>query len=172
MPDDLSERIQASQSKLEELASRIPGYDGYKRKEQRREADKLLRLHVARRYEEQLKRLNDVQSMLAEQGRLASIVPLERAVMRLQLLIDRIKTASYGYAGLFDAIKVDEEALERLYDFDEAMLEGVDKVAALLDELTQATETEATTSVEADDLFVALRELNDTFSRRHDVIIS
>lgn len=172
MLDDLTEKIQASQNKFEGLVSRIPGYAGYKQKEQRREADKLLRLHVARQYEEQLRRLGDVQYTLTSQGRLASIVTLERAAMRLQLLIDRIKTASYGYAGLFDALKVDEEALDKLYDFDQTMLDGVGRIAALLDKLAEAAQAEATTPAEANDLLAELAALNNTFSHRQDVIIS
>jgi hypothetical protein len=172
MLDDLTEKVQASQSEFEALVSKVPGYAGYKQKEQRREADKLLRLHVARQYEEQIRRLNEVQYALTAKGRLASIVTLERAVMKLQLLIDRIKTASYGYAGLFDAIKVDEAALDRLYSFDLAMLEGVSEISSLLDKLAEAAETEATTAAEAGDLVAALERLNTTFSERHDVILS
>ncbi|MBC7235045.1 MAG: hypothetical protein H5T69_04335, partial [Chloroflexi bacterium] len=138
MQDDLTEKIQAAQNKFEALAARIPGYAGYKAREQRREADKLLRLYVARQYEEQMKRLQDIQGRLADTGQLHSLFALERAVMRLQLLIDRIKTASYGYAGLFDALKVDETALDRLYAFDQAMLDGVQRLADHLNALAQA----------------------------------
>jgi len=171
MVKDLTEKVQSSMSKFEELTSRIPGYAGYKRKEQRREADKLLRLYVARQYEGQLSRLNEVEEMLASQGDLKAILPLERAVMKLQLLIDRIKTASYGYAGLLDAIKVDEEVLDKLYAFDQAMLDGVEQVSGLLDQLTEASQGKEGTSDAAGELVVALSGLNSTFSRRQDVIL-
>ena len=171
MLDDLTEKIQSSQNKLEQLISRVPGFAGYKQKEQRREADKLLRLYVARQYEEQLTRLSNVQHAMVSQGRLKAMSTLERGVTKLQLLIDRIKTASYGYAGLFDAIKVDEAALDRLYDFDQAMLEGVDKIAADLDRLDEAAQAEAATLTEAGQLIADLEALNNTFSRRQDVIL-
>jgi hypothetical protein len=171
MLKDLTEKIQSSQSKFEELTSRIPGYAGYKRKEQRREADKLLRLHVARQYEEQLQRLNEAEEMLISEGGLKIVLTLERAVMKLQLLIDRIKTASYGYAGLMDAIKVDEEALDKLYAFDQAMLEGVEQISGLLDQLLEAAQGEGDTSAAAGALVVALAGLNTTFSCRQDVIL-
>ncbi|MCD6520197.1 MAG: hypothetical protein J7M05_09785 [Anaerolineae bacterium] len=170
--DDLLGKIQSSMNKVEELAAKIPGYAGYKQKELRREADKLLRLHVARKFEEQLHRLNDIQYTLTGKGRLASVLTLERAGMKLQLLIDRLKTASYGYAGLFDAIKVDEAALDKLYAFDAAMLEGVEKVAKLLDRLAEAAEAEERTPPEANELIRELEALNNTFSQRQDVILS
>jgi hypothetical protein len=171
MLDDLTEKIKGSQGKFESLVSKIPGYAGYKQKEQRREADKLLRLYVARQYEAQLRRLGDVQHTLTSRGRLASIVTLERASTKLQLLIDRLKTASYGYAGLFDAIKVDETKLDKLYEFDQAMLDGAQQVSALLDKLTQAAEAEASTSAESGDLIKACEALNNAFSQRQDVIL-
>lgn len=171
MVDDLTEKIQSAQNKFEELASRIPGYAGYKKKEQRREADKLLRLHVARQYEEQLKRLGEIQYALTSKGRLASIITLERAATKLQLLIDRIKNASYGYSGLFDALKVNEDTLDKLYEFDKAMLDGVNRIASLLDKLSEAAHTEASTAAEANDLIAELEALNATFSRRLDVFI-
>ncbi|MBM3190359.1 MAG: hypothetical protein FJZ90_16780 [Chloroflexi bacterium] len=172
MPKDLTEKLQASQSKFEKLVAEIPGYGGYKRKEQRREADKLLRMHVARQYEEQLRRLHEAQYTMTARGRLGAIMTLERASMKLQLLVDRIKTASYGYSGLFDAVKVDEEALDRLYDFDEAMLEGVDRVAAILNRLEEAVNADLPNPVESNELVRELDALNDAFSRRQDVILA
>ena len=111
MLGDLTEKIQSSQNKLEELINKIPGYSGYRAKEQRRDADKILRMHVAEQYDQVLDRLNRVQYDLVSAGDLTGMMLLERAVSRLQLLVDRIRTASYGYAGLFDAIKVDDDAL-------------------------------------------------------------
>jgi hypothetical protein len=169
--DDLTEKVQSSQNKLEDLVKRIPGYAGYKQKEQRREADKLLRLHVARKYEEQARRLNDLQFTLTTRGQLIPLMTLERAGIKLQLLVDRLKNASYGYAGLFDTVKIDEAALDRLYDFDEKMLEGVGQVASLLDTLEDAIHSEASIGTEASALVAQIQELNDTYSRRQDVVL-
>jgi hypothetical protein len=171
MTGDLTEKIQASQNKFEQLVSRLPGYSGYKAKEQRREADELLRLQVARRYEEQHRRLGSVQYNLSSQGRLDAMMSLERAGSKLQLLIDRLRSASYGYAGWFDAIKVDEEALDRLYDFDRAMLDGVDEIAALLDRAEDAAQSPEYSAGAAAELTAAIERLNNTFSQRQDAII-
>jgi hypothetical protein len=172
MLGDLTERIQASQNKIEALAARIPGYAGYKAREQRREADKLLRLHVARQYEAQMTRLQDIQGRMVDAGQFDAIFALERAVMRLQLLIDRIKTASYGYSGLFDAVKVDQTALDRLYDFDRAMLDSVEGLASRLDALDEAVGSGAPVTPAVNELLNELRALNDTFSTRQDVILA
>jgi hypothetical protein len=172
MVDDLTERIQASRNKVEELLAKIPGYKGYKQKETRREADKLLRLHVAREYEASLRRISAVQRDLSDAGELRLVLQLDRAMVKLQMLADRIKTASYGYAGLFDAIKVDEEVLDALYAFDLAMLEGAGQVDAALDTLASAGGDSDALATGVQELVFLLDELNGTFSKRQDVILT
>lgn len=172
MVGDLTEKVQASRNKVEQLLAQVPGFKGYKQKETRREADKLLRSHVAREYEALLRRINALQRDLSEAGELRLVLQLDRATVKLQMLADRIKTASYGYAGVFDAIKVEEEVLDALYTFDLAMLDGVARVSDALDALaTSGGDSSAlTTGVQA--LVALLDELNNTFSKRQDVILA
>ena len=53
---------------------------------------------------------------------------MERVVGRLQLLIDRVKTASYGYAPLFALNRVKEDDLDRLIEFDQALVDEVGRL--------------------------------------------
>ena len=168
--EDLRDRIQKAYNVVEEKMKDVPGYKGYKAKEVRREADKLLRLQVARGFEEQQRRLNRVQVQLASAGRLGPLVLLDRALMRLQLLIDRLKTASYGYAGLFAAVKVKEAELDALYTYDASLLSGVDQVKGLIDTVAAAT-TDADVTKAGNDLLVALDEFNEAFGKRQDVLL-
>ena len=170
MAGDLRQRIESAYNKIEEMAKGVPGYKGYKDKEVRREADKLVRLKVARELQEQRRRLNSIEVELANAGRLGALLVLDRSLMRLQLLIDRLKTASYGYAGLFDAIKIREAELDALYDFDAALLDSVDTVAALIDAVA-AAEEDAQVTKAGSELLEAVEEMNDAFSKRQDVIL-
>ncbi len=172
MLGDLTEKIQSSQNKLEELINKIPGYSGYRVKEQRRDADKILRMHVAEQYDQVLDRLNRVQYDLVSAGDLTGMMLLERAVSRLQLLIDRIRTASYGYAGLFDAIKVDDDALDKLYDFDHSMLDGVATLSDRLDQIAAAIAEGQSIQELGNALMAELEALHRSFSERQQVILS
>ena len=170
MAGDLRQRIEGAYNKIEEMAKDIPGYRGYKDKEVRREADKLIRLQVARELQEQRRRLNSIEVGLANAGRLGALLVLERSLMRLQMQIDRVKTASYGYAGLFDAIKIREAELDALYDFDATLLDSVDKVEALIDAVA-AAEEDAEVTKAGSELLEAIEEMNEAFSKRQDVIL-
>jgi hypothetical protein len=170
MVGDLRKRIEGAYNKLEEMAKDLPGYKGYKDKEVRRQADKLIRMKVARGFEEQRGRLNSIAMQLADAGRLRVLLTVDRSLMRLQFLIDRLKTASYGYAGLFDAIKVKEAELDALYEYDAALLDDVEKVRMLVDAVDAAEDDDEVTKA-GNELLMALEEINETFSKRQDVIL-
>jgi hypothetical protein len=156
---------------LEQLAKKIPGYHGYKEKEMRREADKLLRTEVARKLDDERKGLSELQVQLVSQGLIEHVDDLERAVMKVQLLIDRIRTASYGYAGLFDAVKVKEEQLDALYDFDNQMLDVADGIASHADRVSSAVAAKEGVGTSISDLVQVVEEANTVFGHREEAIL-
>lgn len=168
---DMRDTVEASQGGFETLARKIPGYAGYKEKELRREADKLLRTEVAGKFDDQRKRLSELQQQLISQAQIEFLDDLERAVMKLQLLIDRIKTASYGYAGLFDAVKVKEEQLDALYQFDNEMLDFVDEVASDLDQVSSAITASEGIGEAISELVGTVNEANLAFGHREEAIL-
>jgi len=170
MADDLRQKVQQAFNKVEQKMKDVPGYKGYKEKEVRREADKLLRMQVARGFDEQRRRLVNVQANLVSAGRLNAVLHLDRAAAKLQLLVDRLKTASYGYSGLFSAVKVQEAELDALYNFDAALLNGVDKVRGCVEKVAAAANDEELTTA-GNCLIRVAEEMNETFGQRQDVLL-
>jgi hypothetical protein len=168
---DLREKVTKALGGLEQLVAKIPGYKGYKEKEMRREADKLLREHLARQFEEQRRRIPDLQKQLISSGQIGLLDDLESGGMKLQTLIDRLKTASYGYAGFFDAIKVKEEQLDALYEFDSALMDDVPRVADGINKVSETLAAKEGVAEAIADLVSTIRGVNDTFSKRQDVIL-
>lgn len=132
---DLRQTVSDHLGGLESLVSKIPGYKGYKEKEMRREADALLRQHLAGQLAEQLSLAEDMARQMLTGPGMAQLDEMGRGNTRLQTLIDKIKTAAQGYAGFFDAVKVKEDQLDILYEFDNAMLAQVDEVSRALTQL-------------------------------------
>ena len=168
---DLRETVDGALGGLERLIGQIPGYKGYKDKELRREADKLLRLELASKFDDQRKRLSELQMQLISQAQIEFVDDLDRAVTKLQLLIDRIKTASYGYAGLFDAVKVKEEQLDALYEFDNAMMDFVDETAAGVDLVASAIAAKEGILAAITDLVEVTNEANLAYGHREEAIL-
>ncbi len=139
---DILGRIREEQDVFGKLLAKLPGFNGYFDREQRRMADKMLRETVAARYEEQWRRISALQRELISQGGLAYVDDLEGAAIKLRQFIDRVRTASYGYSGFFDAVKIRSEALQELYQYDLWLLSLVDELGRSIDNVEASLGTD------------------------------
>ena len=169
---ELLDKISGSRGKLENLASSIPGYKGYKEKEMRREADRLLRETLARKYEEQWSRLSSVQKRLMSAGGIEFTDDLEGAATKLRGFIDKLKTASMGYGGLFDAVKVKEAELDKLYTFDNALADGLTQISGTIDAIDAAIAAKQGVPEAIGRFDDQCRYLVTTFKQRKEVLTS
>jgi hypothetical protein len=168
---DLFDQVTSSQDILTKLLAKIPGFSGYIERQNRRAADKLLRDTVANRFEEIWRRISTVQADLVSQGGLEYVDDLESAAIKYRQFIDRIKNASYGYSGVFDAVKINEAELAKIYQYDLAMF-------TLAEEANRAVDT-VETSIGSDGLPASIRNLKslatkavDTFNHRSEIVLA
>jgi hypothetical protein len=137
---DFQDQIESGRGKLKELLAKVPGFKGYIEMEDRRTADKLLRGVVADRYQEVLDKLTGIQTEFVDRGDLVFLDDLENIVVKIRTFIDKIRHAAYGYTGFFSAIKVDENKLDRLYDYDQGLLDSTESMTEALDKLASAVD--------------------------------
>ncbi len=171
----LLDKITQGRGGLEKLADSIPGYKGYKQKEMRREADRILRETLARKYEEQWSRLSGIQKQLLSAGGIEYLDDVASAATKLRGFIDKLKTAALGYGGVFDAIKVDEVQLDKLYAFDNALADGVAQVSGTIDGIEAAisgTQGALPVPQAIKHLDDQCRYLVNTFEQRKEVLLS
>ncbi|RLC97697.1 MAG: hypothetical protein DRI46_12540 [Chloroflexi bacterium] len=139
---DFQGQIEEGRGKLKELLLKIPGFKGYIALEDRRTADKMVRDVAADRYQEQLDRLTGIMTEFVDRGDLVYLDKLEGVAVKIRTFIDKIRHAVYGYSGFFDAIKVDEAKLEKLYGYDQSLLDGIDSISETLNSLASAVESD------------------------------
>lgn len=168
---DYQQQIQDDRGPLKNLLSKVPGFKGYLEKEDRRTADKLMREEIGDRYLEVLNKLNAVQTRLVDQGRIEYLDNLESVVTKIQTFIDRIRNAAYGYSSFFAAVKIDEQTLERIYEYDKSLLEGAQKMEELLISL-EAAENDPEVESLLEEMNHQARELVNQVDRRKQVMIS
>lgn len=107
--------------RITDFLNRIPGYTGYRDKENRRDEDKRIREAIANEITAQVDRLNQYNAELSAQREFTHLSRMESLIGQVRLLGDRIRTASYGYGGLFTEREVDATALDQLRQFDLSM---------------------------------------------------
>ena len=149
----------------------LSGFVGYVDRENRRDADKMMRQSIALRYEEQWNKISELQRQLVSEGKLDLLDDLEAAAIKLRTFVDRIKTASYGYSGFFDAVRVNSDELEKIYAFDIALLEGSDEVMHAVENVEASMGTDGAPAA-IRHLVTVCQQVIDTYNERDQVILS
>lgn len=167
---DIYDRIKGDQNIFNQLLSRIPGFAGYVERAQRRVADKMLREALANRFEALWQRVSAVQRALLGEGELELVDDIEQASLKLRQFIDRLKTASYGYTGFFDAVRIRPEDLERVYAYDLALVNLEDEVARALDHVEASIGGEGLGAA-VRNLIAVAQSCLDTFEKRVEVML-
>lgn len=169
LKDQIFGKVSSDMDPFKKILSKIPGFSGYMERQNRRDSDKLLRETIAKRFEEQWKRVSALQRDFINQGEISKVDDLEASALKLRTFADRIKRATRGYSGLFDAVKINEEELTNIYTYDAAMLDLVDEISQAIDDV-QA-------SVGKDGLSASIRHLTSTaekcievYDKRDEVI--
>lgn len=172
---DFQGQIESERGKLKELLLKVPGFKGYIDMEDRRTADKMIREVVADRFQEELDRLTGIMTEFVDRGDLEYVDDLEGIVTKIRTFIDRIRHASYGYSSFFSAIKIDAGKLERLYDYDQSLLDGIDGIKTSLENLASAVEEDqikgfiATLKNAAQEMITKADQRKEEISREEEI---
>lgn len=122
---------------LKSVARIFPGMPSYQEREGLRTQDKIIRERLAARIDEQVNHLQEIQSKLTNKAILQPLAHLDRQARKIMRLADTIRFASYGYAGLFAGVKVDEQKLAQLYDYDLSLHQDIEELAVAIGNLQQ-----------------------------------
>jgi DNA repair ATPase RecN len=166
------ERVQESSKFLERLMLQIPGFRGYKTREQRREADRIVRDYIYRVLESSRDNLMTAFEGLNESKVSELMQPMNKLVAKLDRVAEKINHASYGYSGFFDSIKIDEPQLNDMLSYDTQLMDLArkfsDATSSFRDSVSQGN-LESAQSTEKT-LESSVRELEEAFDHRRAVI--
>ena len=166
---DLFDRVTDDQDIFKKLLDKIPGFNGYIERSNRRSADKMLRESIADRFSEQWQRISSLQRDLISHGELHFVDDLEASALKLRQFIDRVRTTSYGYSGFFDVAKVKEEELAEVYRYDLSMFTLVENVTRAVDNVETSMGTEGLPA-SIRHLTTLGQECLDVFNRRTEIL--
>ncbi len=167
---DFFQKVTSQIDPFKKLVSYIPGFSGYVERQNRRDADKILRETVARRFEEQWSRVSNLQVELVSNGMIKYVDDIEKATLQLRTFIDKISTAARGYSGLFDAVKINEKELEAIYQYDLAFFDLGDQIKNGVDNLEASLADETALPASIRNIVSLARLAVETFERRSEVV--
>jgi len=169
--DTIFGTVKGDMDLFKKILSKIPGFSGYMERQNRRDSDKLIRDRIFSRFRELESRLSGVQRDFIARGELDYIDDLEASAIKMRTFADRVRTATRGYSSLFEAVKINEEELRRLYEYDASMLDLVDEVSRAIDHIEASVGTDGLPAA-IRNLETVTRQCIETFDRREEIILA
>ena len=149
---------------LERLGSKIPGFSGYLEREMRREVDKLQRDWLADQVDRARFAINGKIREWTRDGRLDALDRASSVEKALDRLANRIRHADYGSSGFFDAVKIGQAELDRIYEFDLTLTETIEYLALQVEQLPETADEQM-----LDRLLAAVEGADKKFDERATV---
>jgi hypothetical protein len=171
LANQIFDNVSGDMDIFKKILGKIPGFKGYMERQARRDSDKLIRDTIFNRFRELEAQVSSIQRDFISHGEIAYVDDLEAAAIKLRTFADRVRTAPRGYSSLFEAVKINEEELAKLYEYDAALLDKADEVSSAIENV-QA-------SVGTDGLKAAIRNLEsvavqciEAYDRREEVVVA
>ncbi|HRE40259.1 MAG TPA: hypothetical protein PLG90_02920 [Ignavibacteria bacterium] len=127
--------IKSKESFLEKIKRYIPGYNGYVNRDNARELDTQLRNKLAISLESNKTALKNALSSLSKNKKLFESQDLDKLDKKNDNAIAKLKSASRGYSGAFDIVKIKEEKLNQIYEFDNALFSEIEIINSSFNEI-------------------------------------
>ena len=166
------EKVRRERSLLERIMSYIPGYRGYKEKELRRESDRLVRMEVVNRLKDAKTAFRRKFANPAFVQKLSSedTFRFDAFTARIDRVIQRIDRAVAGYAGMFDAVKVGEDKLDTVLEYDASLIEKAEAIKAGVEKVNELEPGKDDWRTAVDDLISKVEELDKLVDKRAEIL--
>ena len=159
---------QAGSSGRHRLLDLLPGFKGYREREERRQADKLLRDHLVGLIDGERSKLQHAEADLSRAGKVAQVGTLDRSVGQLTKWRDKLHYADYGYTGWLERPPINEPELDKLYQYDASLQDAITALGEKVAAVTTADEAGFDAAVAA--LDAAITDLGGKIEGRADVL--
>ena len=130
---DLRTEVDKSRGLLKRIQLLVPGYSGYRKLEDLRAADELLRGQISGILQQALISLEQERAKLVNAGNFSKLTEIGSGISRLQQFQGEMLHSQQGYSGISPAIRIGSDALSRLYDYDLKFLNNAERIRELSD---------------------------------------
>lgn len=172
MAADLRKKVEEDRGMLKKIELAIPGFRGYRKREDLRIADSLLRAQLADRLKNVGAQVEQCRQDLVKGMELEYLEDAARLVNNIQKTENRVRHAEQGYSGISRDFRIEEKELNRLYEWDLRLLEDIDKirgeVTSLQSAITAQNKAELPTRLRS--AVSTIQEFNTVFDKRIEVI--
>ena len=138
--DKVKDQVSGSKGLIERITLYIPFYSGYRKKNTARDVDREVRYGIIRIMKGVKIDLEAVHREVVLGGDMDLARNVERIRTKTDTHCTRIEKAANGYSGIFATMKVKDEELDAVIEWDAKILEGADDLRKLMENVRNAAE--------------------------------
>jgi hypothetical protein len=127
MPD-IRQEVHEDRGLLKKIQNVIPGFRGYRKREDIRAADSILRLQMADGLVKVREGLDESRRAMVDDYQTKNIDLLGGVINKARTLEGKVRHAEQGYTGFSPAIRIEEAELNRLYEYDASMIDTIQRL--------------------------------------------
>lgn len=169
---DIRQRVKEDQGILKKIQLFVPGFRGYRQREDLRDADRMLRDQLAKKLGAQREEVEEARSLVTKSYRSKELEQMGKVINKYKKTEGLVSHSSPGYSGISADIQFKQEEIDRLYDYDAAMIDGLVSMQQTIEVLKASLEAEENDQARKDitQLRKLLNNFEDQFKRRIDII--
>jgi len=169
---DIRERIEEDRGLLKKIQTYIPGFRGYRQREDIRDADRMLRAQLAQKLAIQRRGLEECRGILAQSPGTKEHDMIGGLISQFKKVEGRVSHAAVGYSGIAADIRINETELDRLYEYDVRMLDHMTSITSSIESLKNGLMAADETTAFRDMMNIKARmtDFEDTFNGRMNAI--
>jgi hypothetical protein len=171
--EDLNQKLQqvkSNESFLEKVKRIIPGYDGYVNRDNSRELDTRLRITLADTLDNNKTALKNTVLNLSKSGKLFQTDGIDKLQNKLQEAIGKLRSAARGYSGAFDVVKIKDDKLNQIYQFDASLVDIVNNINNACSEIESNSAANTDIAVSNQKLSDLLDNFIQQFDSRENIL--
>jgi hypothetical protein len=167
MPD-LRQRVEEDKGILKKIQSVIPGYSGYRKREDIRTADDLLRVQMAERLGRARQELEKCRKTMVDAMLMDQLDRMGQLVNRFKAVEGSVRHAEGGYSGFSAAIRIEEQELDQLYQYDYNLINHILYIEQGIVPLRTAVDAENSSGIKTEigNLRTRIDDFETTFKAR------
>jgi len=119
MPD-IRQKVEEDRGLIKKIQLMVPGYRGYRLKDDLRDSDKMLRLELGKRLALQRKELEEFRQTMSK-----SLTTLGGIINQYKKVEGLMAHGESGYSGISADIRIGVPELNTLYEYDAGMIDNI-----------------------------------------------
>jgi len=169
---DLREKVKADQGLLKKIELAIPGFRGYRKREDLRIADSLLRTQLSDKIKNVGKDMEQCREVITRKMEMDLLEDVGRLISQFSAIEGKVRHAEQGYTGISGDYRIEESELNRLYEWDLGLISYIDDLKNSVSMLQTAINSgdKGKMVKEISNVNGKLREFTELFEKRRMAI--